>query len=155
MNFTPKNTASDKDKLASIKAYPSVTRYMATNLITFSPEQPVSEVINIFLEKKISGAPVLNENQELVGIISEKDCLRVMIGSAYHNQPISMGKVADFMTRNVQTVSEDQDVLDIAQAFLNTPIRRFPVLNKQGKVIGQVSRRDILRAADIIESTTW
>ena len=78
-----------------------------------------------------------------------------MIGSAYHNQPISMGKVADFMTRNVQTVSEDQDVLDIAQAFLNTPIRRFPVLNKQGKVIGQVSRRDILRAADIIESTTW
>jgi len=155
MNFTSKNTANDKDKLASVKSYPSVTRYMATNLITFSPEQAVSEVIQIFLEKKISGAPVLNENQELVGIISEKDCLRVMIGSAYHNQPISMGKVADFMTRNVQTISEDQDVLDVAQAFLNTPIRRFPVINKQGKVIGQVSRRDILRAADVIESTTW
>jgi CBS domain-containing protein len=154
MNFTPKNTA---DKGTTVKTYPSVTRYMATanNLITFSPEQPVSEVIDIFLEKKISGAPVLNENQELVGIISEKDCLRVMIGSAYHNQPINMGKVADFMTRNVQTISEDQDVLDVAQAFLNTPIRRFPVLNKQGKVIGQVSRRDILRAADVIESTTW
>lgn len=155
MNFTPKNTANEQDKTATIKSYPSVTRFMATNLITFTPEQPVSEVITIFLEKKISGAPVLNEKQELVGIISEKDCLRVMIGSAYHNQPISMGKVADFMTRNVQTISEDQDVLDVAQAFLNTPIRRFPVLNKNGKVIGQVSRRDILRAADVIESTTW
>ncbi len=153
MNFTPKNTANDKG--TTVKTYPSVTRYMATNLTTFSPEQPVSEVIDIFLEKKISGAPVLNEKQELVGIISEKDCLRVMIGSAYHNQPINMGKVADFMTRNVQTISEDQDVLDVAQAFLNTPIRRFPVLNKSGKVIGQVSRRDILRAADVIESTTW
>lgn len=50
------------------------------------------------------------KNQELVGIISEKDCLRVIIGSAYHNQPISMGKVSDFMTKNVKTVSEDQDV---------------------------------------------
>ncbi|WP_291726343.1 CBS domain-containing protein [Bernardetia sp.] len=153
MNFTSKNTANDN--ATSIKTYPSVTRYMATDLITFRPEQPVTEVIDIFLEKKISGAPVLNENQELVGIISEKDCLRVIIGSAYHNQPISTGKVSDFMTKNVKTVSEDQDVLDIAQAFLNTPIRRFPVVSKQGKVIGQVSRRDILRAAEVIEATTW
>lgn len=98
MNFTPKNTANDKG--TTIKTYPSVTRYMATNLITFRPEQPVSEVIDIFLEKKISGAPVLNENQELVGIISEKDCLRVMIGSAYHNQPISMGKFYDTKCTN-------------------------------------------------------
>ncbi len=153
MNFTPKNTKNEKG--TTTKAYPSVTEYMTKNLITFRPEQAVSEVIDIFLEKKISGAPVLDANQKLVGIISEKDCLRVMIGSAYHNQPISMGKVADFMTKNVQTVSEDKDVLDIAQAFLNTPIRRFPVLDKAGKVIGQVSRRDILRAANVIESTTW
>ena len=76
MNFTPKfNTATME---AANKGYEPVTKYMATDLITFKPEDEIGSVISKFNEYQISGAPVLNDRKELVGIISEQDCLRVV-----------------------------------------------------------------------------
>jgi CBS domain-containing protein len=149
MNFTPK---FESDAKAS--THEPVTKYMATNLITFKPDQDISEVIDIMLDKKISGAPVLNEAGELIGMLSEKDCLKLMIHSAYHMDPMSRGKVKEYMTTNVRTVTADKDVLDIANEFLNSNYRRFPVL-QNGKLVGQVSRRDILRAAQKLHQTSW
>ena len=57
------------------------------SMITFRPDQEINEVIDIIIEKRISGAPVLDENRKLVGIISEKDCLRIIVDQAYHNLP--------------------------------------------------------------------
>lgn len=51
-------------------------------MITFRPDQEINEVIDIIIEKRISGAPVLDENRKLVGIISEKDCLRIIVDQA-------------------------------------------------------------------------
>jgi len=107
------------------------------------------------IEKKISGAPVLNEKRELVGILSEKDCLKVIIESAYHDQPVQGGKVKDYMnSNNIKTISVEKDVLDVANEFLNTNYRRFPVLDK-GKLVGQISRRDILKAAQNMGKSNW
>lgn len=158
MNFRP-NFAHTKDEDGNPvadkeKKYESIVNYMATDLITFKPDQDISEVIETMIKNEISGAPVLNENGELIGIITEKDCLKTLIDVAYHNQPLSKGKVKDYMSSNPRTVSVDSDVLDVADAFLNSHFRRFPVV-KDGKLIGQVSRRDILKAAGNIEATTW
>ena len=106
------------------------------------------------IEHEISGAPVLNEKEELIGIITEKDCLRALIDVAYHNQPLSNRKVKDYMTENPITISVESDVLDVADAFMKSFFRRFPVVDK-GKLVGQVSRRDILKAAKKIEDTSW
>ena len=158
MNFRPNFTFTKDEKGIPVaekeNKYESVEKYMATDLITFSLEQDIQDVINTMIENEISGAPVLDADENLVGIITEKDCLKAIIDVAYHNQPLSKSKVKDYMTKNPQTVSVENDVLDVTNAFLKTHFRRFPVVDK-GKLIGQVSRRDILKAANAIEATTW
>lgn len=151
MNFTPKFEAPTMEEE---KKYEPVTKYMATDLITFKPEDEIGEVISKLNDHQISGAPVLNDRKELVGIISEQDCLRVVIDSAYHNQPISKHLVKDYMQKNLITVSVDADVVEVADLFLKHRFRRFPVV-KDGVLKGQVSKRDILRAALKVKFTTW
>lgn len=155
MNFTP-NIKSKEQLKAEEPRYESVLNYMVQlkNLVTFRPDQDINEVITIIIDKKISGGPVLDENQKLVGIISEKDCLRIIVDQAYHNLPQSFPRVSDYMTREVVTLSADMDIVGAATAFLNSPVRRLPIV-KNGTLLGQVSRRDILRAAQRISPTTW
>lgn len=155
MNFKPE--MKSKEELASEQPrYESVTRYMVRSgdMITFRPDQAIQEVIDIMIDKRISGAPVLDGQRRLVGIISEKDCLRVMVDQAYHNLPMSNRTVSDYMTAKVKTLSPDSDVVEAANEFLNTAIRRLPII-ENGVLLGQVSRRDILKAAKNISATTW
>ncbi len=155
MNFRPPfQTREDRD--AAKPKYESVVKYMvqANNLVTFSPDQSIYEVIDTIIAQKISGAPVLDEQKKLVGMISEKDCLRIIVDQAYHNMPLPFRTVKDYMTREVKTLSPDSDIVAAANEFLNTPIRRMPVV-ENGVLLGQVSRRDILRAARDISGAEW
>lgn len=152
MNFKPHFKTKGEDK----STYDSVLKYMvkASDLVTFKPDQNIFDAIDIMIEKRISGAPVLDEHRKLIGIISEKDCLRIIVDQAYHNLPIQSRTVSDYMTAKVKTLPHDSDVVAAANEFLNTPIRRLPIV-ENGVLIGQVSRRDILRAAKDIKPTTW
>jgi len=126
----------------------------ASDLITFKPDQSIEEVIDIIIAKGISGAPMLDATRKLVGIISEKDCLRIIVDQAYHNLPSSSRKVSDYMTAKVKTVESSIDIVAAANEFLNSPVRRLPVV-ENGVLIGQISRRDILRASKNLKATTW
>ena len=150
MNFKPKF----EDQ--KTKEYDTVEKYMVhvKDLITFQPNQSIVEVIDTILEKRISGAPVLDENRKLVGMISEKDCLRLIIDRAYHNMPNQTSTVERYMTTAIRTVPPNLDIVTAANEFLIAPVRRFPVVD-DGILLGQVSRRDILRAAREIQSTNW
>jgi CBS domain-containing protein len=152
MNFTP----IFENKNTHVAEYEPVLKYMVplNNMITFGPDQPIQEVIDKIIETKISGAPVVDSNKHMVGIITEKDCLRVIVDQAYHNLPAETRKVSDYMTANVKTLSSKTNVVEAAIEFLNSTVRRFPVV-ENGTLIGQVSRRDILRAAQNIKATTW
>lgn len=155
MNFKPE--IKSKEELAGGKpSYEPVVKYMVQqhNLVTVSPDQPIYEVIDLLIAKRISGAPVLDANRKLVGIISERDCLKIIVDQAYHNQPHSAPKVSDYMTREVKTLAPQSTVVDAATEFLNSAIRRMPVV-ENGVLIGQVSRIDILRAAKNIKPTNW
>ncbi|MDH4059099.1 MAG: CBS domain-containing protein [Cyclobacteriaceae bacterium] len=155
MNFKPE--MKSKEELAKGEPkYESVTEYMVgvANLITFHPDQTIQEVIDTIIQTGISGAPVLDKDRKLVGIISEKDCLKVMVDQAYNNMPTSDRKVSDYMTAKVKTLSPDSDVVQAANEFLISPIRRLPIVEND-VLLGQVSRRDILRAAKNIKQTTW
>ena len=135
--------------------YETIEKYMVplSDIITFKPDQSIQEVISVIINKKIAGAPVLDDQHHLVGIISEKDCLRLIVDQAYYNMPAETRKVSDYMTPNVRTLSSKTNVVDAAIEFLNSPIRRFPVVD-DGLLIGQVSRRHILKAAQNIKSNT-
>jgi CBS domain-containing protein len=157
MNFKPNfdRKTVQEDKILTAMQYEPVTKYMATDLYTFKPDTEIIEVIEVLLTRRISGAPVLDDDSKLVGLISEKDCLKLMIDSVYHNQPVSKGKVSEYMTTKLKTVSLEADVVDVANEFLKTNYKRFPVVDETGKLVGQVSRRDILRAIKAMNITSW
>ncbi len=131
----------------------TIEKYMTTDLTTFKPGQDIYDVVRSLLKNKISGAPVVNDKYELVGVISEKDCLKVIVDCAYHNLP--PGRVADYMTSLPQTIPSKTTVAEAAYKFLNSNYRRFPVVDPKGKLIGQLSRRDVLRSIKEIKATTW
>jgi len=152
-SFIKKEKDSNKPKSSS--NFEPITKYMATNLITVTPETEILEVIRTFLDKDITGAPVLNDEKELVGIIDDKDCLRLLIDSVYHNQPIKNTLVESYMTDVMKTINTDANVVDAAKIFLETKYKRLLVVDDKGKLIGQVSRKDILKAIETIYVPKW
>ena len=132
----------------------TVADYMTRNLITFRPDQSVMEVMTMLIKKKISGAPVVNENYELVGIISEGDCMKQISESRYYNQPMEDVKVEEHMATNVDTIDGNMNVFDAANKFLESKHRRFPIV-ENGKLVGQISQKDVLKAALKLKGQTW
>ncbi|MDO6564107.1 CBS domain-containing protein [Amphritea sp. 1_MG-2023] len=126
--------------LRSVKA----SDYMAEQLITFTPETDLFDAINQLLKYRISGAPVLNQEGRLVGLLSEADCLKAILTLTYHEEEMG-GRVGDYMSTDVVTIAHDADIISVAAEFIGNKTRRLPVLNN-GKLIGQISRCDVLRA---------
>jgi len=150
MNFTGKQKAKEPTS----HTFESVTKYMSKDVVSFKTDQPIVEAIDIMLELRISGGPVLDDNGQLVGILSEKDCLKIIVESAYYNQPSQKNIVGNYMSKNVATVDISKDVLEVANLFLSSNFRRYPVI-ENGQLKGQVSRRDIMKAARELKGTTW
>lgn len=152
MNFT---SAPMPEEPKSVNQYKSVTDYMTKEVITFHPEQSIAYAMDVFLAERISGAPVVDDDGRIVGILSEIDCLKIMVDEAYHNLPHGKITVSQYMSNKITSVQMSADVLDVATKFLSTHFRRFPVVDEQGKLCGQVSRRDILRATRDLKTSTW
>lgn len=131
-----------------------VEDYMCKRLVTFSPEQSILEVMELFAKHHISGGPVLDDNGFLVGIISEADCMKQISESRYFNQPILDKNVERFMTSNVETIPHDMSIFDAAGVFHKNNRRRLPVL-KEGLLVGQISRKDIVIAALRLTGHNW
>ena len=122
---------------------------MATQLLTFTPETSIHKAIHQLLEKRLSGAPVLDNNGNLVGVLSKKDCLKIVYSTGYHHD--HGGQVSEYMSTNIETLDADTSLIDAADHFIKSNFRRFPV-TRDGKLVGQLSRHDILKAL-IDEST--
>lgn len=131
-----------------------VCDYMTRELITFRPEQSVEEVIVTLLKYRISGGPVVNEKDELIGMISEGDCIKYISEKRYHNMPCSNLSVGDRMIKNVGTIDGNMNIFDAANKFLTEKRRRFPIV-ENGKLVGQISQKDILKATIKLKSQNW
>lgn len=121
----------------------TVADIMATQLVTFRPDTNILEAIRTLLDRRISGAPVVDDNNDLVGILARKDCLRITFTSRYHDD--WGGLVRDFMTSEVETIDADKDLVSAVEIFLDSHFRRFPVM-RDGRLVGLVCRHDILEA---------
>jgi len=126
--------------------------FMITKLKTLRPEMDVIQAVQLLLKNRISGAPVVDDRGIYLGVFSEKCSMHVLLDAAYEQLPSNQVRV--FMDTDAQTIAPDTHLLSIAQVFLLTPYRRLPVLDEEGRLIGQVSRRDVLRAAlDLLKRT--
>lgn len=149
-SFIGRRAKQEKTHANQIK----VSDYMSTKLITFKPEQSVMEVMNTLIENKISGGPVVNDKNELLGIISEGDCMKQISESRYYNMPMEDMIVEKHMAHEVETIDGNMNVFDAANKFVNSKRRRFPII-EEGKLVGQISQKDVLKAALKLNGQTW
>ena len=124
-----------------------VKDYMAKTLVTFKPDTNVLDAVHTLVEHRIAGAPVLDDQGSIVGMLSEFDCIKVALQAGYHGD--YGGPVSDYMSRDVKTVNAEMSIVDLAQQFAEKGYRRFPVTDKNG-LVGQISRRDVLRALEVL-----
>ena len=117
---------------------------MATKLVSFHAKTNVVEAMSVFLDKRISGAPVVDDDGKLIGILSEVDLMQVIVQDSYYDE--SIGIVEDYMRADVDMIDAEMDIYTLAEKFIREHRRRYPVVSN-GKLIGQISRRDVLRAA--------
>lgn len=148
-NFQGARTPQSKENM-SLK----VSDYMTTNLITFTPDQSIESVIQSLIKYRISGGPVVNANKELIGIISEGDCIKQISESRYYNMPIQDHTIEKYMVKNVDTIDGNMNIFDAANKFLASKRRRFPIV-ENGQLVGQISQKDVLKAAMEMKGHNW
>ena len=127
---------------------------MSRSLIVFNPNETIHEVMSKFIKYRISGGAVIDEKGDLIGVISEADCMKEVSESRYFNLPILDKSVSKFMTTKVDTIEASKTIFEAASYFFKTSRRRFPVIDKE-KLVGQISRKDIVIATLNMKSNTW
>lgn len=121
---------------------------MTRSVVTVSPELCIFEAIGVLLKHSISGAPVVESGDVVAGMLSEHDCLRVLASDEFYlDDHAGSRRVADFMSAGAHTISPSTDIYSIAQYFAQKRVRRFPVV-EDGRLVGLVSRRDVLRGIE-------
>jgi CBS domain-containing protein len=122
---------------------PRIKTYMSRELITLTPDMEINRAMHLLVENRISGAPVLDANGTLVGMLSQKDCLKAALHASYYRE--WGDTVADYMSDRPESLDAELDLVEAAEAFLASSFRRFPVMS-EGRLVGQISRSDLLRA---------
>ena len=121
---------------------------MARHLVTLRPEMSIMDAIEVMLRKRISGAPVVDDDDGILGMLSEHDLLRVLASGEYSAEAYEeQNQVGVWMSKDPETIDPSVDIYRLAHLLLERGIRRLPVI-EGGKVVGQVSRRDVLRGIE-------
>jgi len=119
--------------------------YMVKNPVTIGSTASLFEAMHLILVNKISGLCVVDTDGRLAGVLSELDCLRGVLAAVYNDSGV--GIVADVMTsENLSVVHADASIADVAEQMMNEQKRRRPVIDSEGKLVGQITIRQILRA---------
>ena len=140
-----------------------VKEIMTKDIISITPDTNASEALELLLKMRISGLPVLDEKNKLVGMFTEKEVLSAILPSyvgsvgrfMYQENPKAVRqktlafrhlKVKDVMRRTSVTLDEDTTLCEVARIMLTQKARRITVLNKAKEVVGIVARGDVVEA---------
>jgi len=120
-----------------------VKDYMASAMITLKPSVDILEAAQTLQEYRLSGAAVVDDNNRLIGFLSEKDCLHTVLSAVYNQDYGDL--VSDRMTKDIWSVHPTDSITDVAERFLKDGVRMYPVLDKN-VLVGILSRQSILKA---------
>lgn len=113
-------------------------------IATLEPDGDLHDAIEMLLRKKLPGAPVVDDDGRPLGILSEKDCLKITTAEAFDGLPT--GKVSDYMSKPVETIGTQTTLLEMVNLFLVRPFHYLPVVDEEGALSGVVSRASVLEA---------
>jgi len=119
--------------------------YMLHDPVKMKSTDDVFEAIHKILVYKVSGICVVDEHNVLKGVLSELDCLKAILSSVYNDAPYA-GQISEYMTSEVICVGLYDNIVDVAADMLEHKHRRRPVIDDDGKLVGQVTCRQLLRA---------
>lgn len=118
--------------------------YMIQEPVTVFPDEDLFSAVHAILVNKISGVCVIDEQHRLLGVLSEMDCLKAVLDATYNER--NVGMVKEFMITDVVTASLHDDIISLATDMQKKKHRRRPVIDEDGKLVGQVTCRSLLRA---------
>lgn len=128
----------------------TVRDYMTSAMITLKAEVDIVEAAQTLLEYRLSGAPVLDDHNRLIGFLSEKDCLHTVLSAVYNQDYGDL--VEDRMAKDLKTVHPSENITDVAERFLKDGVRMYPVIEKD-VLVGMISRQSVLNAFCRISQT--
>jgi CBS domain-containing protein len=123
----------------------SLKHYMLNKPITIQSDATIFEAAHQILRHKVSGVCVVDKKNNLLGMLSEMDCLRAIVNRMYIGGEDHAGTVAEVMTTEVMCNAPGDDIVSVANSMLTERHRRRPVV-EEGKLVGQVTCRQILKA---------
>ena len=103
--------------------------------------EAIRRAVALLVEARAAAAPVIADDGRLVGILTQKDCFGPALHASYYQE--WRGRVSDHVTSDVVTVDVQDEVIHVAEMFLDCPHRVFPVRNG-ASVAGVVHRSDVL-----------
>ncbi len=113
---------------------------MTKDVISVTKDTPIEVAIDIMRKNNITGMPVIDDDMTLVGVITEKDVLRLF----YADEEDKNKTVGFYMTRPAVSYRGDESLRNVCDFMMVNYFRRVPVVSKQGKLIGIISRPDII-----------
>lgn len=116
-----------------------VSEVMTNNLFCFSPDGKMEEVLEVFRQKRISGAPIISKNGELIGIISMEDLIRCLVDTDLQS------KIEKYMTKKLTSILPTDPVIEASKKFVSTNFGRLLVVDKNQKLVGMITKGDINR----------
>lgn len=123
-----------------------VAELMNTHPVTFDTDMTLPAAVDLLVQSKHYGGPVLDAQRRLVGFLSEQDCIQRMLLASYHDEGISL--VRDIMQTEFPTARPEQPIADVAQQMLIGKPGHFVVVGEQGEMLGVIHRGDVLLALD-------
>ena len=117
---------------------------MAKHPTAIAGGTPLPDVVDTLLRYKVSGLPVINEQEQVVGFVSEQDCLRSLLVSSYHAE--GDPKVEDVMHTQPLTVGLDASVVDVAEQMVKQKPKVYPVVDERYRLVGLLLRSQVLTA---------
>ena len=124
---------------------PIVFDFMDKSFATVQPDTPMQKAIKLLIKRKLTGVLVVDAEKQLLGVLSETDCLKILLRRGFDRFPDDV--VESYMHAVPMTVESTLDIIRAAQIFVENPFRRLAVVDA-GELVGQITRRDIVKGME-------
>jgi CBS domain-containing protein len=131
--------------LNAMSQLPIVYDFMDKSFATVHPDTPMQKAIKLLIKRKLTGVLVVDAEKQLLGVLSETDCLKILLRRGFDRFPDDV--VESYMHAVPRTVESTLDIIRAAQIFVENPFRRLAVVDA-GELVGQITRRDIVKGME-------